>query len=158
MQPSARLQTSSFQSTLILALLVGNAQVAIYSMKHQSWPKYTLAAAMTMDLSRALRRRCGSWAGPSGGACFLLRDSEHLDYFKTRRRPKKVKCNLFAFAAGGAAAALLMSTRRNSCCRPATKLPSALPGAQQLKAEPGPAQTSRNQATCCQQAARASQT
>lgn len=28
-------------------LLVGNTQVAIYSMKHRSWPKYTSATVMT---------------------------------------------------------------------------------------------------------------
>lgn len=53
---SAWLQTNSFQSTLILAwwrLLVGNTQVAIYSLKHQSWPKYTSAAAMTVDPGRS---------------------------------------------------------------------------------------------------------
>lgn len=139
-QPSARLQTNSFQWTLILArwrLLVGNTQVAIYSMKHQSWPKYTSAAVMTMDPRRSPEEAL--WVVVGGGrrgTCFLLRDSEHLDYFKTRRRPKKVKCNILV--AGGAAAALLMSTRRNSCCHPATELPSALPRAQ-LKAEPGPA-------------------
>lgn len=47
-------------NSLILAqwrLLVGNTQVAIYSMKHQSRPKYIIyiiiAAEMTMDPSRS---------------------------------------------------------------------------------------------------------
>lgn len=54
---------------------MGNTQVAIYSMKHQSRPKYIIyiiiAAEMTMDPSRSTEegplRASGGWGGGEEG-------------------------------------------------------------------------------------------
>lgn len=151
-------------NSLILAqwrLLVGNTQVAIYSMKHQSRPKYIIyiiiAAEMTMDPSRSSEEgplwASGGWRGARAFYCVIRNIWTILKRSDGQRRwnvisshswPEKKRLRCWCQRAETAAA---IQPRAALC---------AAQGAAESRARPGPAL--RNQATCCQQAAHAFQT